>query len=111
MRVCRWISIPKSSHAIAWWAFENRDIADQDFRNEHVKAGQVGAGHSVTALYEIKLNPEAQGNIATVHLRWKDPDSLKSIETSAEFFHQPACLQFQPDEPAFPMVGAGGRIC
>jgi len=65
--------------------FENRDIADQDFRNNNVKAGQVGAGHSVTALYEIKLNPEAEGNIATVHLRWQNPDSLKSTEIAKNF--------------------------
>ncbi len=91
--------------------FENRAIADQDFRNDNVKAGQVGAGHSVTALYEIKLNPEAQGNIATVHLRWKNPGLAQIDRNSPELLHQPACLQFQPDGPAFPVVGSGGGIC
>ena len=35
--------------------FENRAIADEDFRNNQVDAAEIGAGHSVTALYEIKL--------------------------------------------------------
>jgi secreted protein with Ig-like and vWFA domain len=35
--------------------YENRDIADEDFRQDTVDAGEVGAGHSVTALYEIEL--------------------------------------------------------
>ena len=36
--------------------YENRDVADEDFRNDEVDAGEVGAGHTVTALYEIKIN-------------------------------------------------------
>ena len=39
--------------------YENRDIADEHFRDDTVDAGEIGAGHSVTALYEIKLQPEA----------------------------------------------------
>src|SRR5688500_4192831 len=35
--------------------FENRDVADHDFRNDRVDAGEIGAGHEVTALYEVKL--------------------------------------------------------
>jgi len=35
--------------------YENRDVADRDFRNDAVDAGEVGAGHRVTALYEVKL--------------------------------------------------------
>lgn len=81
--------------------FENRDIADEDFRNDRVKAGQVGAGHSVTALYEVKLNPEARGQIATVYLRWKDPDSLKSIETSASFSTEGMAASFNRTDPHF----------
>jgi Ca-activated chloride channel family protein len=35
--------------------YENRDIADKDFKNDKVDAGEVGAGHSVTALYDVEL--------------------------------------------------------
>ena len=34
--------------------YENRDVADEDFRDDTVDAGELGPGHSVTALYEIK---------------------------------------------------------
>jgi Ca-activated chloride channel family protein len=33
--------------------YENRAIADTDFRNDGVDAGEIGAGHRVTALYEL----------------------------------------------------------
>ena len=35
--------------------FENRALKREDFRNDKVDAGEIGAGHSVTALYEITL--------------------------------------------------------
>jgi len=35
--------------------YENRTLADEDFANDKVDAGEIGAGHSVTALYEIAL--------------------------------------------------------
>jgi Ca-activated chloride channel family protein len=55
--------------------FENRDVADRDFRNDQVDAGEIGAGHEVTALYEVKLAPQARrGPIATVRLRYARPE-------------------------------------
>jgi Ca-activated chloride channel family protein len=35
--------------------YENRMLAQQDFNNDKVDAGEIGAGHTVTALYEITL--------------------------------------------------------
>lgn len=53
--------------------YENRDVADQDFRNDTIDAGEVGAGHSVTALYEIKRFDDmrdADAPLATVRIRY-----------------------------------------
>ena len=35
--------------------YENRALKREDFSNDKVDAGEIGAGHSVTALYEIAL--------------------------------------------------------
>ena len=35
--------------------YENRALAREDFSNDKVDAGEIGAGHSVTAIYEIAL--------------------------------------------------------
>jgi len=53
--------------------YENRAIADEDFRDPYVDAGEVGAGHSVTALYEIEPAWGSDGFLGTVRLRWLDP--------------------------------------
>jgi Ca-activated chloride channel family protein len=66
---------PEAVVAYRLMGYENRDVADEDFRNDEVDAGEIGAGHSVTALYEVVLAEQAQGTVATVHLRWEDPDS------------------------------------
>lgn len=36
--------------------YENRALATEDFNNDKADAGEMGAGHNVTALYEIMLN-------------------------------------------------------
>ena len=81
--------------------FENRDIADEDFRDNRVDAGEIGAGHSVTALYEIKLNREAYGRIATVNMRWQDPDTLQVVEISRDFNIGDLARDFHDADPYF----------
>jgi Ca-activated chloride channel homolog len=81
--------------------FENRAIADQDFRDNKVDAGEIGAGHSVTALYEVKLFPEAYGRIATVYLRWQDPDSRQVVELSRDFNTGEMAHRFEDASPYF----------
>ncbi len=64
--------------------YENRDIADKDFRNDKIDAGEIGAGHRVTALYEVELKqPQAQ-KIATVRVRHKEPTA--DTATEREFY-------------------------
>lgn len=81
--------------------FENRAIADNDFRDNTVDAGEIGAGHSVTALYEVKLYPEAHGNIATVFMRWEDPDTRQVVELSKDFYTGDMAYDFEETDPYF----------
>ncbi|MEQ9501116.1 MAG: von Willebrand factor type A domain-containing protein [Deltaproteobacteria bacterium] len=62
--------------------YENRDVADADFRNDAVDAGEIGAGHQVTALYELTLKPGADGHLATVRVRAKQPRGTKAREVA-----------------------------
>lgn len=65
--------------------YENRAIADQDFRDDTVDAGELGAGHTAAALYTVRLKPGAEGRIATVQLRWEDPDTNQVREVNGNF--------------------------
>jgi Ca-activated chloride channel homolog len=65
--------------------YENRAVADQDFRNDAVDAGEIGAGQSATALYAVQFHHNATGRIATVQLRWEDPDTRQVQEINGNF--------------------------
>jgi Ca-activated chloride channel family protein len=65
--------------------YENRAVADADFRNDRVDAGEIGAGHSVTALYEVALTGQAEGELLTVQLRWADPRTGSVSEIAQPF--------------------------
>jgi Ca-activated chloride channel family protein len=80
--------------------YENRVLQDQDFNDDRKDAGELGAGHSVTALYEIVPAGEPidlpgvdplryqrpavpagdahAGELMTVKLRYKQPDAAES---------------------------------
>lgn len=77
--------------------YENRLLQREDFNNDNVDAGEIGAGHSVTALYEITFANSAQqriedlryqpsgksamspaGEIAFLKLRYKNPQGKQS---------------------------------
>ena len=79
--------------------YENRDNADADFRNDKVDAAEIGAGHNVTALYEFKLFPGAKGEIATVHLRWEDPETGRVYEITERYFTNDQVDSFREASP------------
>ncbi|QRK14154.1 von Willebrand factor type A domain-containing protein [Archangium violaceum] len=53
--------------------YENRMLAKEQFADDRVDAGEVGAGHSVTAIYEVKLR-EPIPSFATLRIRYKAPE-------------------------------------
>jgi Ca-activated chloride channel homolog len=66
--------------------YENRDVADEDFRNDKIDAGDIGAGHTVTALYEVELTAQAEaGDALTVQMRYLDPKSKQATEIARPF--------------------------
>lgn len=53
---------PEHVYAYRLLGYENRAIADEDFRNDVVDAGEIGSGHRVTALYELVMPGEMVPN-------------------------------------------------
>ena len=81
--------------------YENRDVADDDFRDDTVDAGEIGAGHSVTALYELKLREGAEGVIGTVHMRYEDVGLNEVVEINREFHRSGLATDFEETTPTF----------
>lgn len=54
--------------------YENRAMSSEEFDDEKKDAGEVGAGHSVTVMYEIKTTPSAEAaeDWMTLRIRYKN---------------------------------------
>ena len=91
--------------------YENRDVADQHFRDDTVDAGEIGAGHRVTALYEIKLadEPRRRGPLAEVRLRYRSRETGRVVEDSLEVRRSRARAQLAGSLRRPAPGGPGGR--
>lgn len=63
--------------------YENRHLENEDFENDQKDAGDIGAGHTVTALYEViptksAASGQASGQTMQVDVRYKAPDGHRS---------------------------------
>lgn len=98
---------PNVVRAYRLLGYENRAVADQDFRNDAVDAGEVNAGQNVTALYEVMLNGETFGGEAlTVRVRYEDPDTRAVSELSKTFNANEFQSDFYRASPRFQLAAA-----
>ena len=92
---------PKHVQSYRLIGYENRKLRPEDFKNDAIDAGELGSGHTVTALYEIipvgiksdylkevdglkysnvANNQNFSNELATIKFRYKKPDGEKSTE-------------------------------
>lgn len=86
--------------------YENRRLAHEDFRDDTADAGEVGAGHSVTALYEIKIHENADGKLATVFIRHENPDTGNVTEVNRSISTDALKGSFEETTPAFQLAAS-----
>ena len=86
--------------------YENRMLNEEDFANDKVDAGEIGAGHRVTALYEISL---AGSKGQRLPPRRYQPDNPSTGQDSASFNNELAYLRIRyklPDESESRLIQA-----
>ncbi|HET7169354.1 MAG TPA: von Willebrand factor type A domain-containing protein [Candidatus Limnocylindrales bacterium] len=83
--------------------YEDRAVADEDFTDEAIDAGAIGAGHAVTALYAIRLREDVgpQGRLATVRVRWVDPERGSTEELARDVRTSDLARSFADADPIF----------
>lgn len=64
---------PKAVSHYRLLGYENRMLTKEQFADDRVDAGEIGAGHAVTALYEVKLT-EPSASFGTLRIRYKAPE-------------------------------------
>jgi Ca-activated chloride channel family protein len=89
--------------------YEKRDLADEDFRNDAVDAGEVNAGQTVAVLYELVL-PPGQGALGTVRVRFLDPDTRAPDEVQRGIADATGEAGFESASPAFQLTVLAARF-
>ena len=84
--------------------YENRRLDHEYFRDDEADGGEIGSGHSVTALYEIKLHEGTTGQMATVFIRHEDPDTHHVSEINEEIFTTELKGIFEDASPEFQLA-------
>lgn len=114
---------PQNIQAYRLIGYENRLLKDEDFVNDAIDAGEIGAGHQVTALYEIipagvedefspkninlkysqktKKDNNFGKELATIKFRYKKPDGDKSIEIIKDIDNKNIALSNTSDDFRF----------
>jgi len=72
--------------------YENRMLNEEDFTNDKVDAGEIGAGHRVTALYEISLTGSSGQRLPP---RRYQSDPINSESTNSAFSNELADLRIR----------------
>ena len=83
--------------------YENRAVSDRDFKNDGVAAGAIGAGHAVTALYVLRLQPGtgSRSHLARVTVRWTDPDRGGAVDLGRDVAMGDLAGSFRATSPYF----------
>jgi Ca-activated chloride channel family protein len=132
------IQVEWNPRTVAAWrlvGYEKRRLEAKDFRDDAKDAGEVGAGHSVTAFYEVVpagepvpgapvdglryqrvADDSASDDLLTVKVRWKDPEGpgVHEVERSyadggLAFDAAPTDFRFAASVAAFAMVLRGSE--
>jgi Ca-activated chloride channel family protein len=123
---------PAEVQAYRLIGYENRKLDDADFKNDKKDGGDMGAGHNVTAIFEIvpkgrvfegqevvplryqkqpQLEKTPKGELLTVSLRYKLPEATESVlmevpavDSAAAFESASADFKFAASVAAFGMI-------
>ena len=87
--------------------YENRVMSNTDFDDDSKDSGDLGAGHQVTAFYELEtVGQVSQGRAATVRIRYKEPAGETSQLIERDFLLEDAVPAFGEATQAFRFAAA-----
>ncbi|MEX2200801.1 MAG: VWA domain-containing protein [Dongiaceae bacterium] len=90
--------------------YENRMLERQDFNNDRIDAGEIGAGHTVTALYEIALVGQEGRLIDPLHFGSSHEDSSPNFGVDFAFLRLRYKLPDEDESRLIEQTLAGSRL-
>ena len=92
--------------------YENRAVADEDFRDDTLDFGEVGFARDVSALYELRLfdDAPADAKLAEARLRWLDPQNRRPMELSWAIMVEEVADDLSATDPYFRQAAAAAEF-
>jgi Mg-chelatase subunit ChlD len=85
--------------------FQEDLLRPEDFRNDAVDAAELAAEEAGVALYQIQTDPEGNGEIGAVSVRFLDTASGEIVERSWMIPYEPAAPAFDKASPSLQLAG------
>ena len=103
---------PETVRSYRLLGFENRDVADEDFRDNTVDAGEVGLGQSAIALYELEVRATRgeTAELATVTLRYERSNRASVREIVRGITRAEVAGSFAAADPRFRLAAAAAEF-
>jgi len=99
-RVISWRQIGYAKH----------QLTKEQFRDNTVAAGQIAAQEAGNALYTIETNPNGDGPIATVHVRYKVPGTEEYREHSWDVAYTGSAPALEQTSPAMRLAATASAF-
>lgn len=90
--------------------YENRALPAQAFEDPAADAGEVGAGHSATALHELQLRDVTDGPVASVRLRWQEAEGGEAREISRTIWRSELGRSAEDASPSLRLASVAARF-
>jgi Ca-activated chloride channel family protein len=92
--------------------YENRMLENKDFEDDTKDAGEIGAGHTLTALYEVELYQDVeQTKLAELRLRYKNPQAETSQLLTQNIKNDRQSFDESSENFRFSAAVAGFALC
>ncbi len=104
---------PDVVHSYRLLGYENRDIEDESFRDDSQDAGELGIGHSSTALYELELSSrtrDERSTIATARMRYERPATGTIVELVTHLPRSAVERSFESASPHFRLAAVAAEF-
>jgi len=94
---------PSNVEAYRLVGYENRKLKDRDFNDDTKDAGEIGAGHKVTAIYEIVPKGEKIDQVEIDNLKYQQPKKpvkkAKEVKTNKVFSNEMLTVKLRYKKP------------
>ncbi|BDS07871.1 hypothetical protein NT6N_29110 [Oceaniferula spumae] len=101
---------PKRVSRYRLLGFEKHRLNKEDFRNDKVDAAEMAAEEAGNAVYQIQVNPDGEGELGEVFVRFLDTNTGRMVERSWPLPYEPQAKAFDQAAPSMQLAGTAAML-